>query len=162
MPTSVKNGGTWKTITALHVKDGGTWKEALALYRNQGGTWVRVHEKPGSGTSPGGGFVQFNIVGFTPNSGGTASRLSNGQLSVTPQVLTSGGTGSFTYSWAVLSDDSGGSLSNASNQTCSFSTATQTVPYEATTTLRCTVTDTGDSNRQQTADFVRNWIWGAI
>ena len=162
MPASVKNGGTWKTITAAHVKHEGSWKEALAVYVKQGGVWSRVHEKPGSGTSPGGGFVQFTITGFSPSSGGTSSRLSNGQLSTAPTVLLSGGTGSFTYAWSVLSDDSGGTLSNNTSATCSFSTATQTVPYEATTTLRVTVTDTGDSNRQQTSDFTRNWIWGAI
>ena len=132
------------------------------MYRNQGGTWVCVHEKPGSGTPPGGGFVQFTITGFSPASGGTASRLSNGQLSATPTVQTSGGTGSFTYSWSVLSDDSGGTLSNNTAATCAFSTGTQSVPHEATTTLRVTVTDTGDSNRQQTADFSRAWFWGAI
>ncbi len=162
MPSSVKQGGTWKTITAAHVKSGGTWKEALAIYRNQGGTWVRVHEKPGSGTSPGGGFTQFTITGFSPASGGSSSRLNTGQISGAPTVQLSGGTGSFTYSWSVLSDDSGGTLSNASSATCSFSTGPHSVPDERSTTLRVTVTDTGDGGRQQTADFVRSWFWGAV
>ena len=156
MPTSIKNGGTWKTLVAPSVNQGGTWKEALGAWRNHGGTWTKVH----GGT--GGGFTQFTITGFSPSSGGTSSRLNTGQLSIAPSVQTTGGSGSFTYSWSVLSDDSGGTLSNNTLQACSFSTGTQSVPNERTTTLRVTVTDTGDGGRTQQADFVRNWIWGAV
>jgi hypothetical protein len=156
MPTSVKHDAAWKSVTNAYVKPGGTWLEALGVWRNHGGNWTKVH----GGT--GGGFTQFTITGFSPSSGGTSSRLNNGQLSTAPAVQTTGGSGAFTYAWSVIADDSGGTLSNSTSQSCSFSTGSQTVPTEKQTTLRCVVTDTGDGGRTQQADFVRNWIWGAI
>jgi hypothetical protein len=156
MPASVKSGGTWKTITNLHVNDNGTWKEALGAWRNQGGSWVKFH----GGT--GGSFVPFTVTGFTPSSPMGKVRVGPGTQTQTVTVLLSGGSGSFTYSWAITSNDAGGSIiAGGSSAAVTFQTSSISPNASRQTVLTVTVTDTGDSNREQTGSATINWEWTA-
>jgi hypothetical protein len=39
MTMSVRDGGTWKTVTSPRVRDGGTWKTVLTGWVKDAGTW---------------------------------------------------------------------------------------------------------------------------
>jgi hypothetical protein len=137
------------------VKPGGTWLEALGVWRNHGGNWTKVH----GGT--GGGFTQFTITGFSPASPLYKTRVGTGVIgSGTMTVQLANGSGSFTYSWSVVANNVGGSFSGGTTSASAlFNSGSQAAPNTGQTTLRCTVTDTGDGNRQQTADIVIDWEW---
>ena len=154
MPASVKQGGTWKTLTGLHVKNGGTWKEVLAAHVKNGGTWKQFYAKA-SGVTP------FTITGFSPSSPVFRTRVGTGIIgSGTITVQTANGSGSLSYSWSVVANNAGGAFSGGTTSaSVLFNTGSSGAPNTGQTTLRCTVTDAGDGNRQQTADCVIDWEW---
>lgn len=41
--TRVKDGGAWKTATAIHVKDGGAWKPVKSIWVHDAGGWRKVY-----------------------------------------------------------------------------------------------------------------------
>lgn len=42
MDTTVKSGGTWRTIKEIWVKSGGTWRDVQSAWVKSGGTWRQV------------------------------------------------------------------------------------------------------------------------
>lgn len=50
MTIHVKDGGSWKEVSALHVKDGGSWKEVTSAYVRDGGSW-KLFYSSGSGSA---------------------------------------------------------------------------------------------------------------
>lgn len=41
----VKDGGAWKTATAIHVKDAGVWKPVKSIWVHDAGIWKKVYFK---------------------------------------------------------------------------------------------------------------------
>lgn len=154
MPLSVKSGGAWRTATGVYAKSGGVWRDCVGVWVKVSGTWQRVFTKS-AGVTP------FTITGFSPASPLYKTRVGTGVIgSNTITVQTANGSGSLTYSWSVVANNVGGSFGGGTTSAgVLFNTASQAAPNTGQTTLRCTVTDTGDGNRQQIADCVIDWEW---
>jgi hypothetical protein len=83
----------------------------------------------------------------------TTGILSTGTITCNP----TGGNGTYTYSWSVLSNNAGGGLTNGTtNQTNNFNTGSFAVPNTRQTVLRCTVTSGGDTVN---VDITCDWEW---
>jgi hypothetical protein len=147
-------------------------QQNLAYYRGRGyyrnGAFVTV---PGGavgiadlyGLSASAGTTAFTISGFSPASPISKLKIGVGSLTQAVTVSTLNGVGPFTYSWSIVSDDAGGSItSGGSTVTATYQTMSVSPNATRQTVLRCTATDTGDGSRQQTADCTINWEWEAI
>lgn len=103
MTLSVKNGGTFKTVTAPSVRDGGTWKAAQGVWIKDGGVWKQAYTAVvtdpnwtsvkllvgADGTNGSTSFTDESSVSRTLTSNGTAPN--NATVSTTSPLM---GTGS--------------------------------------------------------------------
>lgn len=87
------------------------------------------------------------------------ARGSNGGLSDTCTATVHDGAGSFVYSWTWSAGGVGLNLTNASTATVTIS-GSGTIPHtEKTGTLRCTVTDNGNSSYSAYAEASVDFLW---
>ena len=105
----------------------------------------------------------FTITGFTPASPAYLSRMGSGVYGFSVTVEHSNGVGPITYVWSVVSL-SGASVGStfgggSTSKTVNFNSTFQNAPNLGYVTLRVVVTDTGYSNRTQTADFDAEIEW---
>lgn len=77
MATQIKDGGTWRSATGIHVKDGGVWRSSSTVHIKDAGTWRQVF----SSATPDTFTVPATISGP-----GTWSFVTNGALSFQPTV----------------------------------------------------------------------------
>ncbi|HYE38225.1 hypothetical protein [Methylocaldum sp.] len=125
MTTHLNIGGTWKDVTETKVNVGGSWKTVESISINVGGTWkvvtglsVTVTPDPAEATA-GGGFVSVEV-----------------------EAVISGGSGSYTYLWDVLTGGAaftGGGVNNPSTLR-EFLTSGSTSEGTAQVTVTDTVT----------------------
>lgn len=92
--TSVKDGGTWRTIRAIGVNDSGTWRNIRAKYVNDSGTWRQV-------------FRYADVLSISVgNNGGTLDGYDSGSYgSLTPDLLADG-----TVVESIVENDNPGTL----------------------------------------------------
>jgi hypothetical protein len=163
MTLFVKHSGNFKTVQKLWVKSAGVWKEVVKLFRKELGQWRLPYDSGVPGGGGGGAILPVEIIGWTPGSDGTSVATSSRAQSKSVAPIVGNGSGQFTYSWAVLSDTSGGSIvAGANAMQCTFNTGVHAPAAVHFTTLRLTITDTGDGNRLAVSDWTRTWEWGAI
>jgi hypothetical protein len=86
------------------------------------------------------------------------ARTTTGTLSDTCTATVLNGVGSFVYSWTWSAGGSGLTISNGSTATATVS-ASASPTTSRTGTLRCTVTDTGNSNYSAFAEASVDFEW---
>lgn len=138
MPSHVKVGGTWRTITEVHVKVAGTWRKLTAAAVRVAGTWRDVLDVPLNGSVSPAGWADIYNEGTAPHS----------------RVFTanpSGGSGAYTYSWSH--DVGGASLANATSQSCTLTVNSDGV-FQGT--LTCQISDGVNTpiNRSASIDVI--------
>lgn len=127
----VNDAGTWRPVRVVSVNDAGTWRTIQNIYVNDAGIWRLVFtalSATAAGTAP---------LNKAENSSGIASN----NITATP----SGGSGSYTYLWSIVTHDdpdSTPSINAASSQTCTVTTADDpALQRTISVTVHCTVTD---------------------
>jgi hypothetical protein len=141
------DGGTWRTMSGVYYNDSGTWRTIAEAWYNDSGTWRKVWPNVTHHTST----ISPNFVSGTgvdtiaPPSNVTAT------TNTTTVSIVSGGSGSYTYSWAHVSGDTF-SVSDATAATTYFAKTALADGSTYTGVYRCTITDTGDGNYQTTQD----------
>jgi hypothetical protein len=136
----VNDAGTWRAISAVYVNDAGTWRVIQNIYVNDNGTWRIVFtalSATAAGTAP--LFQSLNSSIITSNS-----------ITASP----SGGSGSYTYLWTIVTHDDPDStpfINNATSQTCTVGTNDDpALQRTISVTVRCTVTDAVSGATAQT------------
>ena len=131
MPEHIGVGGAWKAVTGQWVGVGGAWKLVTQKWIGVGGAWKLAYSALTA--------TAINIYKFAdgPTLNGTVTS------DATPAVTVSGGSGSYTYSWAHVSTSQGNTptiLSGGTTDSPRFTvTAQNLVPSISVWTV--TVTD---------------------
>jgi hypothetical protein len=162
MPLFTYNSGNAKPVSKLFVKAAGAWSEVVKLFRRELGQWFLVHDSGTAGGGGGGAILPVEIIGWSPGSGGTSVATTTRAQSKSVSPVVGNGSGQFSYAWSIVSDTSGGSITNPTSMQCTFNTGVHAPAAVHYTVLRLTITDTGDGNRTATADWERTWEWGAL
>jgi hypothetical protein len=136
----INDGGTWRAIRNVYVNDAGTWRTIQNVYINDNGTWRLVFSAlsaTAEGTEP-----LFKL--------GNATNITSNPITATP----SGGSGSYTYAWSIVSHDDPNStptINDSTSQVCSVTTSENPSSQIAiSVTVRCTVTDSATGATAQT------------
>lgn len=156
MPTKIRKGGTWQSITACKVFAQGAWRDIVAIKVFSGGTWRLVGNFTapppppsgggGSGSGGGGGggggggtitlsLSTASIRGIATNS---ATITSTG-VTVTP----SGGSAPYSYLWSIVTQDGLATYTINSPTTATTAVTGSGLPSDTTVscTIHCVVTD---------------------
>ncbi len=131
MPTKRRSGASWVDPTAVRRRNGTSWIATTFIRRRSGGAWVEAwpNYTPLSATA-----APANAYGWSTGST-TTGTVQSEAVTATP----SGGSGSFTYNWALVSGSSAVTAVSPSSATTSFrSTGVST---SRTAVFRCTVSD---------------------
>jgi hypothetical protein len=136
----INDAGTWRPITAVSVNDVGTWRTILNIYVNDNGTWRLVFTA-----------LSATAAGTDPLlKAANANSIVSNNITATP----SGGSGSYTYLWSIVTHDdpdSTPSINSASSVTCQVETADNpALQRTINVTVRCTVTDAVSGATAQT------------
>lgn len=119
-----KSGGTNVALTTRKRKSGGSMVDLTIAKRRTGGVWVDLFAVPLSVS------VSPSVIG-----GAYPNGTENFGLTATG----AGGSGGYTYAWAIVSGGAGASLSPTTGASTTLSvTGTDTTRMG---TVRCTVTD---------------------
>ena len=134
MPTSVKDGGTWRSIKNIYKKDASGWQRTKAVYVKNGATWEKVHEALSATVSSSGGFPL------------TASGPSGTTIyTASADVTAAGGWPAYSYSW-VETSYSGNPLDTRTVNSPSSSSTTFSANSMSggggSSNFECTITDT--------------------
>lgn len=122
----VRQSGAWVSKTSMQVKQSGSFVNKTTGYKRVGGAWVNFLAAPLDG---------YN----TPSAITGEVQLSSTSHNVTGQGT--GGTGSYSYAWTLVSNTGGYSLANASSQTCTVSRSGLVINVTYNCTARCTISD---------------------
>ena len=143
-------GGSWKAVTNQYVGVGGSWKQIEQTYVGVGGSWklsfsalAETHDTYTTGSDS--GSESANQVYTTPD---------------TPNLVVTGGSGTYTYLWAQISQTTG----NA--PTCVSPTSANPAWYAwvedgtaSESVWRCTITDTVYGNSIVSTDAIIRLVW---
>lgn len=128
---SINDAGTWRNIRFVHVNDAGTWRSIRNVYVNDAGTWRLVFSSlaaSAAGTAP---------LSKTLN----ATSITSNNIVATAV----GGSGTYTYSWALVSHNDPNStptINNSTSATCTVTTnQSPASQLSISVTVECTVTD---------------------
>lgn len=140
MTMHVKQSGAWVTAKSMHVKQSGAWVAVKQGWVKQGGGWKQYFTSLGLSISPA-------LV-----SGGHASPNGNGTATTgTATAAVQGGTGPFTYAWALVSSTAHTVLSPGAAATA-FQKGSPGGDPTYSATYRCTVTDATGATASATVD----------
>ena len=143
-------GGSWKAVTNQYVGVGGSWKQIEQKWIGVGGSWK----------------LEFSALAETHdlNTYGVASgAASSGTVNTSPDIpnlVVTGGSGSYTYSWYHVTTLSGNTPTCLSPTSANpYWTATVTDGTQSLSQWRCTITDSvyGNSITSDVATIGLTW-----
>lgn len=152
MSFNLKVGGTWETLASGWVKVSGSWEEIQSAFIKVAGTWEQVYQRS----------LGLSITDSTPSGSNSGANPTGPVSSNTTTVsVVSGGSGSYTYAWTLISAPStNGPFSPGSptSATTGFSDTDVAATPAQVETWRCTVTDTGNGRTGSiSATVTLNW-----
>lgn len=132
----INSGGVWRDFAGVPaVRTGGAWRQCQNAYRRQGGTWVNVWTAytPVSGSaSP------------TSISGGAQGAPASGNVtSNATAAYGANGTGSYSYTWSIVSVSNGSApvITSPNGQSTTISRVVTAAIGTITGVLACTISD---------------------
>lgn len=128
-------GGTHKLIPTAKVGVGGAWKTVSNAWAGVGGVWKQIYTAFAVD-------YQASIVG-SGSGFATSGPADTGGASWTSPAYT-GGSGSYSYSWAYVSGDATIGITSATQERPLWSHSSVTTSRQAV--WRVTVTDTANGN----------------
>jgi hypothetical protein len=136
----INDAGTWRAISSVYVNDAGTWRTIQNIYVNDNGTWRLVYTAltaTAAGTAP--------LV-----KAANSTNITSNNITATPV----GGSGSYTYTWSIVTHDdpdSTPSINDSTSVTCTVTTNDNpALQRTINVTARCTVTDAVSGATAQT------------
>lgn len=146
MPITYKDGATDRTPTAVYYQDGATLRTITEVWIGDGGN-RKVFGAGAPGATHTVSVTDISDSGATPGPVGGSST-----------ATVTGGVGPFTYSWSWIgSGPAGVSLSGSTTATATISWTSE-IAGDRVTTLRCTVTDTGNGSATANDDASVNLV----
>src|SRR5688572_15474120 len=127
----INDAGTWRAIANVYVNDAGTWRTIQNIYVNDNGTWRLVFTA-----------LTATAAGTAPTTKvANSTNITSNNITATP----SGGSGSYTYAWSIVTHDDPDStptINDSTSATCTVTTNDNPALQRSIhVTVRCTVTD---------------------
>lgn len=143
MAASRKSGGASVALALANVKrrSGAGWVTATIAKRRTGGAWVDI----------------FTGLEVTVSPAVIEGSVPNGTEVITLTASSSGGSGGYTYSWAIVAGGAEASLSSTTGNPVTLSVTGTNVERQGT--VRCTVTDS--SAATDTFDVTYYLVFGS-
>jgi hypothetical protein len=127
----INDAGTWRAIRSVYVNDAGTWRTIQNVYVNDNGTWRLVYTA-----------ISATAAGTAPL---TKAANSNNIASNDITATASGGSGSYSYAWSIVTHDDPDStplITGATSATCQVVTNDNpALQRTISVTVQCSVTD---------------------
>lgn len=128
----IKKSGAWADMTQIRRRSGGGWVQPSTVKRRSGGTWITV-------------WTSYTAIHSAYCSPGTVSNIvqtgAGTRFTPSTTVHASGGTGTYTYTWARHSGNGLITASSPSARTTTFQTYFNNVTESRSAVFRCTISD---------------------
>lgn len=132
MPTKIRQGGAWRTITGCKVFKGGSWRSIKAIKVYSDGAWRDV-----GNFTVGGGDLNLTLSNSSVTRSARLTTIGSTIVIASP----TGGQTPYTYAWTKQSGDAISAMT-PSNAGTAFQASGMAILETRTAVFRCTVTDT--------------------